>query len=66
MYLCGFNSSYSLIIKNQVIFDKNIPAKTFCFICRCCDNKIILEWSNGEAQMTQNYGTPEIKYKTIS
>jgi len=65
MYLCSFKSTYSLTIKNKIIFDENIPSMTFCFVCRCCENKILLSWSNGVLQMTENYGTPKTHYVTI-
>lgn len=64
VYFGSFKSGRTVILKDEVYSDKHIPTITFCFTCRCCDNQIILDWSNGLISYTQNYGTPEVHYIT--
>ena len=65
MYICSFKSKLDLTLNGDVLFDKNVPIITFCFMCRSCDNKMLLEWHNGKIGLTKNYGTPECKHKEI-
>lgn len=57
MYIDSFKCSRSLIIKDIIFYDKNIPGIIFVFICRCCENKVILDWDDESIIVTQNYGT---------
>ncbi len=65
MYVASFKSAFDLELNGDVLFDKNIPCITFGFVCRSCENKMLLEWHNGELQLTTNYGTPEIEHTEI-
>lgn len=65
MYIGAFKSPRDLSFKDEIINDINIPTIVFCFVCRCCDNDIVVDWTNGRIEMQQNYGTKEARYVTL-
>lgn len=65
MYIGSLKSPYDLIMENKVICDRNIPCITFCFCCRCCDNNVVVIWTDGKIEMTQNYGTSKVRYHIL-
>ena len=64
-FYLGFfvSKGHNLVIKNQVVFDENVPTRYFWFVCRGCENMIELIDSHGKLRISESMRN--LPYKDI-